>query len=169
MRTRFVIAMFVMLALVVPSALLAQDGKAVTAKQLVGAWKLVSVTWERDGNKSDLFGPNPEGITIFSRNGQFARVETRAGLSKFASNNRQKGTPEDNQAVVQGTLAYFGTYSCNTADHACTFHVQGSTFPNWVGAEQKRPFTLVGDELRETNPAASTGSGKALAVWKRIR
>jgi hypothetical protein len=30
--------------------------------------------------------------------------------------------------------------------------VEGSTFPNFDGADQKRSFTLAGDELRYTNP-----------------
>jgi len=31
---------------------------AQTAKDLVGTWTLVSAITERDGNKSDTFGPN---------------------------------------------------------------------------------------------------------------
>ena len=64
MRIRFVIAMFVILALVVPALMLARDGKAVTAKQLVGTWKVVSVTNERDGKKIDGFGPNPQASRV---------------------------------------------------------------------------------------------------------
>jgi hypothetical protein len=30
---------------------------------------------------------------------------------KFASNNRHVGTPEENKAFVEGSIAYFGTYS----------------------------------------------------------
>ncbi|MGA2963898.1 MAG: lipocalin-like domain-containing protein [Candidatus Korobacteraceae bacterium] len=168
MRIRFVIAMFVILALVVPALMLARDGKAVTAKQLVGTWKVVSVTNERDGKKIDGFGPNPQGITSFIGNGRFVRVLTRSDLPKFASNNRNTGTPNENQAVMQGSIAYFGTYSCTAAEKSCTYHIEGGTFPNWVGADQKRVLTLTGDELRETNPAASTG-GNAVLVWKRVQ
>ena len=168
MKPRFVIATLVILALMVSVSMLAQDGKAASAKQLVGTWKSVSVTNEKDGTKTDAFGPNPNGITVFTRNGRFVRVETRSDLPKFASNNRNTGTPDENHAVMQGSIAYFGTYSCNAADKTCTYHIEGSTFPNWVGEDQKRVLTLTGDELRETNPAASTG-GSAVLVWKRVR
>jgi hypothetical protein len=36
---------------------------------------------------------------------------------------------------------------------AITFHIQTSTYPNWDGMDQKRPFTLSGDELKYTVPA----------------
>ena len=52
----------------------------------------------------------------------------------------------------------FGTYSVNGADKTLVFRIENSTFPNWNGTEQPRPFTLAGDELTYTNPAGSTGS-----------
>ena len=67
------------------------------------------------------------------------------------------GSPEEYKAVVQGSIAHFGTYTVNEADRTITFHIQTSTFPNWNGAVQKRPFTLKGDELKWTTPAASGG------------
>ena len=40
-----------------------------------------------------------------------------------------------------------------------TLPFEASTFPNWKGVDQKRPFEIAGDELRITNPMASTGTG----------
>src|SRR5207248_11495665 len=37
---------------------------AQTAKDLAGSWTLVSVVTERDGHKTDSFGPNPKGILM---------------------------------------------------------------------------------------------------------
>jgi hypothetical protein len=79
------------------------------------------------------------------------------------------GTPEENAAIVQGIIAYFGTYSVSVEDHLVTVHVEGSTFPNWVGTDQKRLFTIIGDELRYTNLNRSSGEGTALVVWKRAK
>ena len=45
-------------------------------------------------------------------------------LPKFASNNRQAGTPEENKAFVQGSLAYFGTYSVDEAAKTVTVHIE---------------------------------------------
>jgi len=33
--------------------------------------------------------------------------------------------------------------------------IESSTFPNWAGAEQRRPFSLSGDELTYISPGSS--------------
>ena len=142
---------------------------AQTAKDLVGTWTLVSITIERDGKKIDFYGPNPQGEAMFDANGRVSSIITRSDLPKFVSNNRRAGTPEENKAVVQGSIAYFGTYSVSEADHTLNFHIEGSTFPNWRGVDQKRLFKLSGDEFTYTNPTPSSGSGSAYAVWKRVK
>jgi len=48
---------------------------------------------------------------IFDNYRRFSFILTRPDLPKFASNNRGTGTAEENKAIVQGSLAYFGTYS----------------------------------------------------------
>jgi hypothetical protein len=137
------------------------------AKDIVGMWTLVSVTVDRDGNKTEPFGPNPQGVLVFDRSGRFSIVVTRAGLPKLASNNRMTGTAEENKAIVRGSTAYFGTYTVSEADRMFTVHVEGATFANWVGTDQKRIFTINGDQLRYTNSSRSGGEGTALVIWKR--
>jgi hypothetical protein len=73
--------------------------------------------------------------------GHFSLVNTRADLPKFASNRRDQGTPEENKAVVQGSIAYFGTYSVNEGDKVITAQIEGSTFANLIGTDQKRLVT----------------------------
>jgi hypothetical protein len=106
---------------------------------------------------------------MFDPNGRFSTIITRSDVPKFASNNRESGTPEENQAAVRGSLAYFGTYSVSETDKAITLHIEGSTFPNWRGADQKRFFTLAGDELTLTTPTPSIGVGTGQMVLRRAR
>jgi hypothetical protein len=141
---------------------------AQTAKDLAGTWTLVSVVTEQGGNKTDPFGPHPKGILTVDTNGRYVLAIARAGLPKVASNNRTTATPEENKAIVQGSITHFGTLSVNAADKTITFKIETSTFPNWDGTEQKRPFTVTGDELQYTVPAAS-GGGTATTVWKRAK
>jgi hypothetical protein len=143
--------------------------RAQSAKdQLVGTWMLVSIYDARpDGSKFDPFGANPTGILMFDGNGHFAAQLMGSGLPKFASNNRLEGSPEENKAIVQGSICYFGTYSVSEADHTLNYHVESSSFPNFNGADQKRSFTLTGDELTYTGPT-STG-GTSHVVWKRAK
>jgi len=69
---------------------------------------------------------------------------------------------------VQGSISHFGTFVVNEGDKTITFHIQTSTFPNWDGIDQKRPFTLSGDELKYPVPAAS-GGGTAEVVLMRLK
>jgi Lipocalin-like domain len=90
----------------------------------------------------------------------------RSDLPKFASNNRQQGAAEENKAIVQGSISYFGTYTVDEGAKTLTFHIEGCSFPNWIGTDQKRSFTLANDEM--TWSVASGSSGKPIrAVWKR--
>jgi hypothetical protein len=65
-------------------------------EQLVGAWTLVTVTAERpDGSKAEPFGNNPKGIIIFTADGHFTLLQSRADVPKLAENDRAKATPDD--------------------------------------------------------------------------
>ena len=137
-------------------------------EQVVGTWSYSAVDTVRpDGSREQMYGPNPKGLVIFDSTGRYALVNVRADLAKFASNNRTQGTPEENKAVVLGSIAHFGRYTVNEADSTITFYIEGSTFPNWSGIEQKRPVTLTGDELKWTTPASGGGLGEV--VLKRAK
>jgi len=145
-----------------------QQKAANTAEQLIGHWTLVSSKNEQDGKITDSFGPNPKGLFIFNRSGRYAFLQFRSDLPKFASNSRDKGTPEENKAVVVGSLAHFGTYSVNEKEGSFSVHPEAGTFPNWVGIGQKRFFSISKDELKITNPSGSRG-GTTTLILKRAR
>ena len=135
---------------------------AQTAKDLVGTWMLVSgETTNPNGSKTPTFGANPKGVIVFGSDGRFTYVFSRADLPKFASNSRATGTPEENKAVVQGSIGTFGMYSL--AGTTLTLKIEQSTFPNWIGAEQPRTVVITGDDLKWTNPAGSSGGVVELA------
>ena len=173
MRRLSMLTMTTMSLLFLGIALLAGDAVAqqkTLKEQLVGTWTFVSaVDVQKDGSKTDRWGPNPKGMVMFDANGRYAFVITRSDLPQFASKNVTQGTAEENKAVVQGLIVHFGTYSVNEADKILTTHVEGSSFPNLNGIDQKRTITsLTADELKYTNPATATGT-TAEAVWKRAK
>ena len=137
-------------------------------EQLLGAWNLVSVDYIRpDGSRFTTFGDSPKGIAFFDSTGHYIISVMRSDRAKYTVNDRMKGTAEENQATAQGTNTYFGTYTISEPDRTISIHIVGSSFPNWNGANQKRIFTITGDELKLTNPVASAGEGTAEVVWKR--
>ena len=48
-----------------------------------------------------------------------------------------RATPEENKAVMEGLIAYYGTFAVNEADKIVTFRIEASSFPNQVEADQK--------------------------------
>jgi hypothetical protein len=142
---------------------------AQTANELAGTWTLVSSTLEKDGKTTDFYGPNPMGQVTFGADGRFLSLITRSDLPKFVSNNRVEGTPEENKAVVQGSIAFFGTYSVSDTDKIFTVHIESCTFPNWNGTERKEYFSISGDELHFTSISKDSAGGTDHLVWKRAK
>jgi hypothetical protein len=79
-------------------------------KQLVGTWTIsLCELVQSDGTKNPLVvGDDPIGQIMFTDNGHFA-FQVSAKLPMFGSENRMKATPEENKAVVEGSIAYFGS------------------------------------------------------------
>ena len=146
----------------------AVSGEKSLREQLIGTWKIVRVNNTRpDGSIKQIFGPSPKGIAVFDARGNTVIVLMRSGRPKFAANNRDLGTPDEYKATVQGTHAYFGTYSVIEKDKTLVFHVEGNTFPNQEGMDTKRLISFNGDEFTWITPKPSVG-GKSEAVWKRV-
>jgi hypothetical protein len=154
-------------ALTTSSAVVHQDS---LKEQMLGTWTAFAVdNVLEDGSKVQSYGANPSGMLMLDAQGRFSLTLIRSDLPKFASNNRDLGTPEENKAVIQGSLANIGTYSVNDADRTLVLRIENSSFPIWKGTEQKRLIaTITRDELKWQNPAASNG-GTAQLIWRRTK
>ena len=152
------------------AALLAVPLFASAQNALVGSWTLVSNTTDPAGKKSATLGKDPRGTMIFAPDGRYSFIMARAGLPRFTGNNRERGTDDENRAVVTGTFAHAGKYVVNEPAGTFTWHVEASTFPNWENSSQTRAYKIVGDELHYTSPSASNAPGTQLdAVWRRAK
>jgi len=156
------IALYVGLAS--PNAAVAQ-----TAKDLIGTWTNVSnINIRPDGSRADVFGPRGTGVVIFESNGRYAIINVNPDIPKFASNNRAQGTAAENKAVVEGSIAHYGTYSYDAANKVINLKIEGSTYPNWAGTEQKRTvISFAGDDLKWSVAASIGGTGEV--GWKRVK
>ena len=151
-------------------AAIAQESPKTLKAQLIGSWRLVSINNLRvDGTKYELFGPNAKGIVIFDRNGTYSFQIMRAARPSFAAESRLEGTSEENRAAVQGMISHFGTYDVDEPTRSITFRIEGSSYPNWDKTEQKRSFTLLGNQLSWSDPAAGPRAGDLQSdlIWRR--
>lgn len=142
------------------------DKRPSLNEQLVGTWTLVS--WEQrktDGTRVLRYGEKPVGVAFFDAGGRYIIAVMRSDRTNYASGALWQGTAEENKATADGTITYFGTYSVSDADSSIAIHIEGSSFPNWNGADQKRMVTIAGDELTLTvrPPTGETVD----VIWKR--
>jgi hypothetical protein len=134
--------------------------------KLVGTWTLVS--WEHrrgNGTKVRRFGENPVGVAFFDAGGRYIITVMRSDRAKYANAAPWQGTAEENKATADGTMTYFGTYSVIEAESSIAIHVEGCSYPNWNGTDQKRGVAIEGDQLTLT---VHPPTGEIVEViWKR--
>jgi len=138
-------------------------------EQIVGTWTITRCEWANpDGTKRPLVvGNNPVGQFIFTDNGRFS-FQVMADIPKWASGGDYRTTtPEENKAVVEGTMSYFGTYTA--ADSTIGLHIERSSIPNLNGTDGRRIVNAVSaGEMSWTNPAP-LGGGSITCSNKRIQ
>jgi hypothetical protein len=120
---------------------------------------------KNDGSKVERYGISPKGIAFFDAVGRYIITVMRTDRAKYASNMLWQGTPEENKETADGTITYFGTYSISEAESSMALHVEGSSFPNWNGTDQKRFVAIAGEQLTLTvrPPAGDVVD----VIWKR--
>jgi hypothetical protein len=139
-------------------------------EQFIGTWKLVSHESRlSDGQVIHPFGRDTVGIAMLDAEGHYSAQVMRPDLPAFASRDRLKGTPTEMESAFKGSFAYFGTYEVNQKERTLTLHVEGSSFPNWVGTEQKRFFEFSGNRMTLTTQPILMGGKQVTSViiWER--
>jgi len=165
-----IIVLFLLGTALFAGAAVAQGKAKTVAEQFVGTWTLVELFYTtHDGTRVNSFGSDPRGRLRLEADGSFTLQIMRSGLPKFKSNNREQGTDEENRAVVQGTVSYYGTYSVDEKDKIFAVHIEACSYPNFDGADQQRPFTLKGDILTFTNKNSSVAGSSVQQTWRRIK
>jgi hypothetical protein len=154
---------------------LAQSPSADTAaRALVGTWRLVAFE-SRDsaGALVRPLGPRPQGRLSYDERGRMSAHLMNPDRPRLAGGDRALGTDADVRAAFIGYLAYYGRYSADPARGIVTHHVEGASFPNWVGVDQLRYYRLsreVGrDRLTIVTPPMPV-SGRQVTttlVWER--
>jgi hypothetical protein len=147
------------------SSMQAQVG---TTNPFVGSWKLIAADkLLPDGTRVGDYGAEPHGMAIFTADGHMMIEVFRDVRTKFASNDRAKGTFDEYKEVSLSSSCLFGTYSVDTATGKVTMKIDRSTFPNNDDTTQVRAYELKGDTLSWRVPARPDGS-IPITVMRRI-
>jgi len=129
------------------------------ANPFIGTWKLIAADKILpDGPRVPDYGAQPHGLAIFTADGHFVVEVFRDVRTKFASNDRAKGTFEEYKDASLSASCSFGTYSVDPASSKVTMKIDRSTFPNYDDTTQVRAYELKGDTLSWRVPARPDGS-----------
>lgn len=139
------------------------------SRKFIGVWSLMAVeNIDPDGSKTLPYGEHPQGMLVFEPNGDYAIQILKAVRPKVASNDKNKATPEENAALVQGNNSHFGTYSVDEEKHTIVFKVEHAFYPNWEGVVQERSYVLENNVLRYVvTQTTNGGPATAVVIWKR--
>jgi uncharacterized protein (TIGR02246 family) len=143
----------------------------VTApKGIVGTWRLVSFEDVEDGKIIRPFGEKPVGLFVYTADGhviiQIANPANPACYAPGKKSGRGKMddralfacSPEQMQALLNNSVAYWGTYTVDLAAGVVTHNVLSDLSNGYAGTVQPRPFRLNGNRL-------VIGDGK---TWTRV-
>lgn len=137
---------------------------------LVGTWRLVSFEDVENGKKIHEFGDKPLGLFIYTADGHVAIQianpakpncvvpDKRSGPGGTVAASVPTCSPDQALALLNGYVAYWGTYTVDMAAGVVIHHVQSDISNGYTGTDQRRPFRLEGDRL-------VIGDGK---TWTRV-
>lgn len=154
----------------IAAVVLLQCAKAQTANgNLAGVWSLVSVeNINANGSKTFPYGERPQGMLVFEPNGDYAIQILKAARPKVTANDKNKATPEENAALVQGNNSHFGSFSVDEEKRIIRFKIEHAFYPNWEGTVQERIYVLENNILRYVVTQTTNGGAvTAMVVWKR--
>jgi hypothetical protein len=133
----------ILLAFALGAGALAQTAAKSLKDQLVGHWRLVSVTT----GGAEPYGASPQGDMVLGADGHYSVIVISAGRAP--------------------SIAYFGAYTVDEASSAMTLHIEASTRPTSDGRDEKRAVSLNGDQLIQSTAAGGGARGDVKVTWKR--
>lgn len=126
---------------------------------IVGTWRLVKFEDFEDGKTIRRFGESPVGLFVYTADGHVSiQIANPANPIRIAPGKKSGPgkkddlalpacTPEQAQALLDGTVIYWGTYTIDMAAGVVTHNVLSDFSNGYVGTEQPRPFQVNGDRL----------------------
>jgi hypothetical protein len=155
----------------------AQRASAVTRRQLIGTWQLVSIQdIGPDGRTADPFyGAEPAGMLIYDPAGWMSvqiAGHTRPAMDAHGSRNGNPHTAENAQleaAVLDTYYAYAATWTYDARTSRVTHHVEMSLIPGETSKDYSQTVRFDGASL--VFRVAREDLGKAVfqeKVWKRM-
>jgi lipocalin-like protein len=170
MKLRRIIYRFAVVACVLPGVAWSPGAPAADTGgdvSLAGTWTLVAAdVLHPDGSRSHDYGDAPKGLLMIDGAGRYSLQILRSDRPRFADPAKAKASAQEYKAAVMGSSTHYGTLAVEADQHQLVFRIEGASFPNWEGQEQRRTFELHGDTLNYKVPPRPNGD-VPISVWRR--
>jgi hypothetical protein len=135
---------------------------------LQGTWVLVAADKILpSGEQTRDYGQSPKGRLIVDAQGRYSLQIFKSERPVFASGDKARGSADEYESAALGSSTHYGIVVADAGQHILTFRIEGSSFPNWEGASQKREYTLKDGVLTYRVPPRADGS-IPVSVWKKV-
>ena len=134
----------------------------------VGTWALVSFEVRRmNGVVSYPFGHHVRGYITYSQEGYMSVSFMSVDRPNFQSNDLRGGSVEEKVSAFDTYFSYCGKYEIR--GEKVVHHIEVSLYPNWIGADQERFYTLDGDRLILSTPPVvfENSEQTGYLIWQR--
>jgi hypothetical protein len=146
-------------------------GAATAAEPtLTGTWTLTAADrLKPDGSRARDYGEHPKGRLIIDAQGRYSLQIFDGDRPRVASGEKRTATPEENAGAVLGSSTHYGTVAIDRAAHVLVFKIEGASFANWDGTEQRRKYALTADSLSYQVPTPRPDGSIPISEWRRER
>jgi len=135
---------------------------------LAGTWTLTAADrLKPDGARARDYGEHPKGRLIIDEKGRYSLQIFDGDRPRVASGDKRTATAEENAGAVLGSSTHYGTVAIDAAAHVLVFRIEGASFANWEGTEQRRKYVLTADSLSYQVPTPRPDGSIPISEWKR--
>lgn len=136
--------------------------------QLVGTWKLISMTREKisTGEEIQDLGHGPDGLLNYTTDGHMSLIIVKKDRPRPVN---PVATPDEMISLFNTMISYAGTYSLH--DKQIIHHIDISWNQAWTGSEQPRFYEFLGNRVTLTTAAymhPTEGEMKVSSVWEKM-
>ena len=135
---------------------------------LAGTWTLTAADrLKPDGTRARDYGQHPKGRLIIDAKGRYSLQIFDGDRPRIASGDKAKATPEELAGAVIGSSTHYGAVAVDAAAHVLVFRIEGASFANWEGTEQRRKYALTADSLSYQVPTPRPDGSIPISEWRR--
>jgi hypothetical protein len=163
--------LFLLVLLLFVPAIRQENGLAQSKADLVGTWKLISVTDTTDKGQviKDAYGLNPTGFLTYTAEGRMMAIITNGGRKPLSVRDRVSAPVEERADAFSTMVAYAGRYTVD-ADKVI-HHVEVAAMQNNVDTDLVRTIVKLEGKRVTLRTPSFLRAGQQIneeLVWERM-